>query len=465
MNLVFKKFSQNIIKLFLLISLSMLLGTNSFAEVEAGNIIDTENQADVPKETQDEAITTRLEKIFKATQWYPEIKVETIEGLVILKGSVESFEKKNWAIKLAERTQGVVGVVDKIDQTIADGAFLKPAKKEALKLYSESSKLIPYILSALIIFILFLLLAFVLKKGVNSVLKKRNTNKLLIKTITSLTGLIVFALGFYFALKTSGLSALAVTILGGTGMLGLGLGLALKNIFENYASSIMISVKELLRMGELVSINGHEGVVQSVTTRGTTLMDYDGNNIIIPNTEVFNSVIKNYTRNPNMRLNFVVGIGYDDSIDTATKVIQEELERLSPKVLKEPASIVAVDGLGASTVNLKVYFWIDATQSSSIKLKSVVIKSVKEALMKSQISMPDDAREVVFASPLKIQNLDSEKESSVSKEKERIVGEKGKASEVTKNYDLDDIDLSNEIEDLKKQALMSPNPEKGSNLL
>jgi len=447
----------------LLLTLTLLpffICLNAFAEpdLDPENIKKTEATLEVPQEIADKDITNRLNKIFEVTGWYAEIKVKTVEGVVFLSGNIDSFEKKKWAMDLATKTNGVVAVVDKVDNTLKSSNFLKPAKEEAIEIYDSSAKLIPYLASAVAILIIFIFIGTFAKRIVRLLLTKRGTNKLLTKTITSLAGFAVLVIGFYFALKTSGLSTLAVTLLGGTGLIGLGLGLALKSIFENYASSIMISMKELLKMGELVNINGFEGVVQSVTTRGTTLMDYDGNNIIIPNTQVFNSTIKNYTRNPNMRLSFIVGIGYDDSIDLAKNIIMGELERLNEYILASPESIVAVDGLGASTVNLKVYFWIDAVKSSSTKVKSLVLKNVKEALVDAKVSMPDDAREVVFASPLEIVNTDRQSLATSNKTSEV------KDTNQTRSLNVKE-DMSNEIKDLREQAKLSPDAEKGENLI
>lgn len=445
-------------KFFILLSFFFSMSSYAENELNPENIKKTEAPVDVPQEVADRDITRRLTKVFKVTGWYPEIKVRTVEGVVFISGSIDSFEKKTWATDLASKTKGVIAVVDKIDETLKSSNFLKPAKEEALEIYDNSAKLIPYLASALAILVIFVFIGVFAKRTVRLVLTRRGTNKLLTKTITSLAGLAVLVIGFYFALKTSGLSTLAVTLLGGTGLIGLGLGLALKNIFENYASSIMISMKELLKMGELVNINGFEGVVQSVTTRGTTLMDYDGNNIIIPNTQVFNSTIKNYTRNPNMRLSFVVGIGYDDSIELAKAVILDELKRLDAHILLTPESIVAVDGLGASTVNLKVYFWIDAVKSSVVKVKSLVLKNVKEALVDAKVTMPDDAREVVFASPLEIVRSEQAVEKPATDHTE-LSKRKEDREQSSKQ------DMSNEIKELRVQAEQSPEADKGENLI
>lgn len=446
-------YKEDIIKILALI-FSLTISMQCFAQVEL-----TDNKLEVPQTVNDLDIQTRIENILKLTEWYPDLEVKVSDSVVVLEGSISSLDKKEWLVKLIEKTDGVIAYIDKTESDLPAVSVLKPARNEASEIYTKASKLLPYIASAILIFFLFLFLARAFKRLVISILNRRNTNALLVQSVASAIGIVVLILGLYFSLKASGLTTLSVTLLGGTGMLGLGLGLALKNTFENYISSIMISLRELLRMGELVNINGHEGVVQTVTSRGTTLMDYDGNNIIIPNTEVFNSVIKNYTRNPNMRAHFTVGIGYEDSIDLAREVILKVIEELSENLLSEPKPLVVVVGLGAATVNLKVFFWFETHKISKVKILSLVMQKTKEALIQNKISMPDDAREVVFASPLKIERLQTANRSDEQKPSARSVKT---SPTVEKDHSQD---LTSEIDDLKKQALLSPDAEKGKNLV
>lgn len=446
-------YKEDIIKILALI-FSLTISMQCFAQVEL-----TDNKLEVPQTVNDLDIQTRIENILKLTEWYPDLEVKVSDSVVVLEGSISSLDKKEWLVKLIEKTDGVIAYIDKTESDLPAVSVLKPARNEASEIYTKASKLLPYIASAILIFFLFLFLARAFKRLVISILNRRNTNALLVQSVASAIGIVVLILGLYFSLKASGLTTLSVTLLGGTGMLGLGLGLALKNTFENYISSIMISLRELLRMGELVNINGHEGVVQTVTSRGTTLMDYDGNNIIIPNTEVFNSVIKNYTRNPNMRAHFTVGIGYEDSIDLAREVILKVIEELSENLLSEPKPLVVVVGLGAATVNLKVFFWFETHKISKVKILSLVMQKTKEALIQNKISMPDDAREVVFASPLKIERLQTANRSDEQKPSARSVKT---SPTVEKDHSQD---LTSEIDDLKKQALLSPDAEKGENLV
>jgi len=102
------------------------------------------------------------------------------------------------------------------------------------------------------------------------------------------------------------------TLLGGAGVLGLAISFAVKDSMENYISSIMLSIRQPFRAQEHVVINDYEGVVVRLTSRSTVLMTLDGNHLRIPNATVFKAVILNYTRNPQRRFDFVLGVDAED---------------------------------------------------------------------------------------------------------------------------------------------------------
>lgn len=127
-------------------------------------------------------------------------------------------------------------------------------------------------------------------------------------------------LGVYIVLRVSGLTQLALTVVGGTGLIGLALGIAFRDITENFLASIFLSMQQPFETGDLVEITGVTGYVQQLNVRTTILMTLEGNLVQIPNASVYKSNIRNFTTNPNRREVFEVGIGYDDSINDAQEL-------------------------------------------------------------------------------------------------------------------------------------------------
>ena len=154
----------------------------------------------------------------------------------------------------------------------------------------------------------------------------------------------VFTLGLYFVLQFSNLTRLALTILGGTGIVGLALGFAFRDIAENFLASLVLSLRNPFRTGDYISVDGTEGIIQNLNARTTVLLMLDGNYIQIPNATVFKNKITNYSSNPYRRSEFMVGIGYECSIGEAQDLMLKVLMTYSA-VLPSPEPLVLVDQL------------------------------------------------------------------------------------------------------------------------
>ncbi len=147
------------------------------------------------------------------------------------------------------------------------------------------------------------------------------------------------------------------------------------------------------------------GFVQQLNIRTTVVMTLDGNLVQVPNALVYKSTLRNFTANPNRRETFTVGIGYDDPIDKAQEVARKVLAE-HPAVLNDPEPWVLADRLGSATVDLRIYFWLNGKEHSWLKVRSSVIRLVKRAFQQHGISMPDEAREVVFPQGIPVKLLD-----------------------------------------------------------
>ncbi len=304
------------------------------------------------------------------------------------------------------------------------------------------------------------LLAKLLIRSLGSMLGHR-LNPLLQEVAVRLINILFFLLGFYLALQIAGLSNLSATILGGTGIAGLIAGIAFRDLLENYLASILISIRNPFRLGDLVEISGHLGVVERVTTRGTVLMNQDGNHVQITNAIVYKGIIRNYTANPNRRETFEVGIGYDSSTSAAQEIALQVISN-HPAVLSEPEPLVLVDRLGAATVNLKIYFWYDGSCYNGLKVKSSLIRLVKRGYAEKGISMPDEAREIVFPEGVPINMPDSAAKNQPYKIAETNLPPVADSEAISTDAEGS---LETEESQLREQARTSRPPEAGESLL
>ena len=317
---------------------------------------------------------------------------------------------------------------------------------------------LPFFGFALIILALSIGAGLLATRGARSFLRPRIHAKLLRNVIAIAIGVMVFLFGTYIVLRVSGLSQLALTVVGGTGLIGLAVGIAFRDITENFLASIFLSMQRPFETGDLVEISGAIGYVQQLNVRTTILMTLDGNIVQIPNATVYKNNLRNYTTNSNRREDFVVGIGYNDSIDEAQQTALTVLTG-HPAVLNDPAPSVLADSLGKATVNLRVYFWINGREHSWLKVRSSLIRLVKRAFQTHGISMPDEAREVVFPQGVPVTRIDATSTEMRSSRKRTPEQEPDAAS--TKA----EAGLSSEADVIEEQARQAKPLQEEENLL
>ncbi|WP_372715744.1 mechanosensitive ion channel domain-containing protein [Novipirellula sp.] len=380
--------------------------------VDEEKVIETPDKVEVEPVTEDVDISGRLERILNATGWFESVEVSTDEGVVFMSGVADSEQHRDWAERVAQRTTDVVAVVNRISVKARPVWDVSPAILQLRQLGRDFVQLIPLlVVGALVIFLAYLV-AKLLASIARRMTARRIDSQLLQQVIASVVAVLVMLIGLYIALKVSGLSRLAVTVLGGTGLVGIALGFAFRDIAENYLSSVLISLNRPFSVGDLIELDNYKGFVRKVTTRGTLLLTLDGNHIQIPNSTIYKSVIINYSSSPRLRKDFTIGIGYDDSVTEAQDVVLQTLMK-HESVLDDPAPLVLVESLGASTVNLQVLFWLDGERFDAPSVSSALMRLAKVALTEANISMPDEAREVVFPQGVPVAMLEGEQQDRV----------------------------------------------------
>jgi small-conductance mechanosensitive channel len=352
-------------------------------------------RVDVRPTARDEEIGQRIQRVLIATEWFTDPEVRVQEGVVFLNGLAESEELREWAGDLARNTQDVVAVANRMQVTEASVWDFQPALRGLMELWRDFVRALPLIVFGLIILSLSAGVSMLATRGARSMLRPRIQARLLRNVLARTVGVVTFLMGAYIVLRLSGLTQLALTLVGGTGLIGLIIGIAFRDITENFLASIFLSMQRPFETGDLVEIDGITGYVQQLNVRTTVLMTLNGNLVQIPNSTVYKSNLRNFTTNCNRREEFFIGIGYDDSINDAQEIARQVLAD-HPAILNDPEPAVLVDSLGQATVNLRIYFWLNGRDHSWLKVRSSVIRLVKRAFQKEGISMPDESREVVF---------------------------------------------------------------------
>jgi small conductance mechanosensitive channel len=405
----------------------------------------------------DDEIRRRIANILETTGWFGEPDVRVQEGIVFLQGTTENDESRQWAGDLARNTEGVVAVVNQIQVAPTTVWDFDPALQVLNDLARGFVRVLPLIVVAVVVLAVSWVFARLTVNVLRRRLQPRSPSPLLREVMSRAGGILVMLAGLYLVLRIAGLTQLAFTVVGGTGLIGLALGIAFRDITENFLASLFLSFQQPFREGDLVEVASITGYVQRLTSRTTVLVTLDGNQVQVPNSTVFKSTIRNFTSNPNRREDFIVGIGYDDAISHAQDVVLKVLAE-HPAVLAEPEPLVLVENLGSSTVNLRVYFWLDGARHSWVKVKSSVIRLVKRAFQDVGISLPDEAREVTFPHGVPVRMIESE---GTAEPGDRTRAKPSAEPETVAT--MAEAGLQSEAGEIKEQARKSWTP--GENLL
>ncbi|MGV4463911.1 mechanosensitive ion channel family protein [Ornithobacterium rhinotracheale] len=256
-------------------------------------------------------------------------------------------------------------------------------------------------LPSLIVGLLIIILGSLLAKIITGIYQKRFLNKandpLMAKFLSRTVQLILFLVSAMLALEVAGLSSVAGAILGAAGGAALILGFAFQDIGKNFLAGIILAFNRPFNINDSIQIDSHFGSVQAMNFRYTHIKTSDGRDIFIPNSDVLTKPVENYTIDGFYRMDFIVGIGYEDDIDQAKDIIQKILDE-HPNVMKTAThkSFVIEDELAASAVNLKVLFWVatkDYKVASNV-LRGRIIREVKNQLVAANINLPADIREL-----------------------------------------------------------------------
>lgn len=344
-------------------------------------------------EVADETIGERIEDILKTTGWFANPKVDVQKGVVFLYGETKNNQFKEWAGDLAHHTQDVAAVVNKIkvlEPSIWDfqmilGEFVEEGRKIV--------RAIPAVVIATLILLFFWVLARLVYRLIPHVFRDKMNPSLLHEVFARVVSFFVFVFGIYLVFEMADLTTMAVTILSGTGLLGIIVGIAFRDITENFLASVLLSVQNPFRVGDLVDIvaptTGYTvtGYVECLTLRVTILVLLDGNHFQIPNATVYKSNIRNYSTNPNRREDFMITIGthcaVSKAVESALKVLLE-----NGAILKNPEPLVLVDSLTKDAVQLHIYYWVDVRKHNWLKIKSSVLRLIKQSFEAEGIETP-----------------------------------------------------------------------------
>jgi small conductance mechanosensitive channel len=219
---------------------------------------------------------------------------------------------------------------------------------------------------------------------------------LLLKNIlVSTSGGTVMVLGILIALSQVGISL--APMLAGLGVAGFIVGFALQDSLGNFAAGAMILIYRPFDVDDLVEVPGASGLVKKMNLVSTTITTLDNQTLVVPNSKIWGDVIKNVTAQRVRRVDLEIGIGYDDDIEAAERVLGEIVSG-HEKVLAKPEPRIKLHSLGDSSVNFIVRPWTKTEDYWDVYW--YILREVKLRFDREGISIPFPQRDVhVYSEP------------------------------------------------------------------
>ena len=211
------------------------------------------------------------------------------------------------------------------------------------------------VILALVVIVAAKLISMAMKRIISRSMKRFEAmDESLIHVTYTIVRTIIWIIGVLIILDLFGFNTASIlTVLGAA---GLAIGLAMKDSLSNIAAGIMLIILRPYRQGDFIDCGSISGSIQQMGLFSTTLKTPDGLFVSAPNSVVFGTPIKNYSRNPTRRSDITVGVAYSDSLPVALQAMQELLNA-EPLVLKDPAPEVLVSELADSSVQLTLRYW------------------------------------------------------------------------------------------------------------
>lgn len=263
--------------------------------------------------------------------------------------------------------------------------------------YNDFIAQLPGIGIGILIVILGLLLGSWIGGLVKRKLAARTGDPLMSKFLGQAIKYVSVIIAIMLALEASGLGAIATGILTAAGASAVVLGFAFKDIGQNFIAGIIMAFSRPFDVDDTVQIDDNFGKVKALEFRYTKLKTFDGKDVYIPNSDVLTKPVTNFTEDGFFRWDFIIGIAYENNIEGAKETILKAL-RKEPNVIEdeEHENFVIEDELATSTVNLKVFFWVDTKDFRRMALitKGNVVRNVKEELEEASYYMPADIQEI-----------------------------------------------------------------------
>ncbi len=252
------------------------------------------------------------------------------------------------AAAVADST-AIVPSVEQVSQSLVSPEFYDALIAGAVSLAKRLA-------TAVIVFVIGKMIINWLKNLVFKIMEKKGVEASLSSFCKSLINVVSYFVLIIIIIDILGLETSSFVALFASA--GVAIGMALSGTLQNFAGGVMILLFRPFKIGDYIVAQGNEGVVKEIQIFNTIINTADGKTIIMPNGALSTNIMVNVTANGIRRVEWTFGIAYGDNVDEARRIILNVLAA-NNKVLKDPATYVAVKELNSSSVDFVAHGWVE----------------------------------------------------------------------------------------------------------
>ncbi|EXJ16309.1 mechanosensitive ion channel family protein [Imhoffiella purpurea] len=223
----------------------------------------------------------------------------------------------------------------------------------------------------------------------------------LVEVLRTLVTIAVWMLGLLIAAVLAMPNLTPTKVLAGLGLGSLAIGLAFKDIFENFIAGLMILLRDPMRLGDYIECEGIEGRVQKITIRDSYIRRTDGQLVMVPNAMLFKNPVFVKTDLEERRMTLICGVAYGENVDAAREVITQAVQSVDAVSDTLPIQVFARE-FNSSSIDFEITWWTGSRPIDERVSRDKVIAAVKHALDAAGIEIPFPYRTLTFKEDLRI---------------------------------------------------------------
>ncbi len=260
----------------------------------------------------------------------------------------------------------------------------------------EIVRLLPNIILAAVILVIGLYVARFVKKLAVKLIAKVSHNSVLNNLFGSVVYVVFIGITLFTVLRILHLDTAVTSILAGAGIIGLALAFAFQDIAANFISGVFITFRRPLQIGDIVKVKDYMGKVEQINLRDTTIKTFQGQMVIIPNKDVFQNPIENYSLLGKRRFDLVVGVSYGEDLRKVMEITLNAVKGIE-ELSEEDETTMFYQEFGDSSINFFIRLWISSPeQPAYLHVGSEAIMRIKKAYDENGIMIPFPIRTLDF---------------------------------------------------------------------